>query len=132
MKFFHLSDLHLGKRDNDFYISDYNYGVSSALGGLTFAVNSWTRVYVYLKGDYTFSNNVVVGTLFYDYEDNFGLDHGDLEDKIGGIKYGNLPIFGSGFKAWYILQHDKRWNGAHKPFHTKVSLQMNATTKVFS
>jgi hypothetical protein len=117
---------------NGFVISAYSYGLSGVLNGLTFSINSWTKINVYLKGNYEYGNGTVAGTLYLEYEDNFGLDHGDLEDTLAGIKYGNLPLAGIGFRSWYLLQHNKQWNGAYKPFHTRVSLQLDATTRTFN
>jgi hypothetical protein len=85
-----------------------------------------------MRGNPSGSYNSLSGTLSYDFEDNFGLDHGDLDDRLMGIRYGSLPVAGIGFRAWYILQHDTRWRGAHRPFHTRVSLQLNASTKTFN
>lgn len=56
-------------------------------------------------------NCVLTFTLY----DHFGLDEPDID------KYGLLV----GFRDWYILQHFKDYNGAYKPFVTKMSFDVS-------
>ena len=57
--------------------------------------------------DYFLDGNHYSGTLHFKLYDNFGLDPGD----VSGM-YGNL----AGFRAWYCLQHQTKYNGKYKPF----------------
>ena len=54
------------------------------------------------------------GVLTFTLYDHFGLDAIDVE------KYVDYR----GFSAWYILQHSKKFNGAYKPFVTKIYFEV--------
>jgi hypothetical protein len=79
--------------------------------------------------------------LRFDFEDNFGLDHQDLNTiaiesvpVVGipiNVPIGDIPAAGEGFRAWYILQHYNIWNGCFRPFHTKVTLYYDLATRKF-
>lgn len=57
--------------------------------------------------DYAVQNNSFSGNLHFHYYDNFGLDADDAD-------YFDL----AGFRAWFDLQHDMRFNGQYKAFMT--------------
>ena len=54
--------------------------------------------------------NSCSGILSFALYDHFGLDAADV------VEYGYLK----GFRAWYILQHSKEYNGAYRPFVTMI------------
>lgn len=54
------------------------------------------------------------GVLSFTLYDHFGLDAADVE------KYGWLL----GFRAWYILQHNQTYSGAHKPFVSVMNFEV--------
>ena len=60
-----------------------------------------------------YKSNTGNAKLVYTLYDHFGLDWEDV------IKFGNYPIAGDGFKAWYILQHYRN----AKPFITEVVIE---------
>lgn len=57
--------------------------------------------------DYQLNKNGFSGNIHFHYYDNFGLDENDKE-----------YFFLAGFRAWYDLQHDKRFKGKYVPFMT--------------
>lgn len=63
---------------------------------------------------YSKMGNSYSGVLSFTLYDHFGLDAADVE------KYGLLP----GFRSWYILQHNKNYNGAYKPFVTMINFDV--------
>mgnify|MGYP001406871161 CR=1 FL=1 len=57
--------------------------------------------------DYSSDGKKFSGTLHFTLYEHFGLDKPDVE-KI----YGDL----AGFRAWFELQHNKKYNGKFKPY----------------
>lgn len=89
------------------YILKYPYNKSGYLfNGLTICVDNVWGHNITIK-DYFLDGNHYSGTLHFKLYDNFGLDPGDVSGR-----YGNL----AGFRAWYCLQHQTKYNGKYKPF----------------
>lgn len=83
--------------------------------GLTFCVNGLWGNEIIVKS-YTCNGSTYNGTLTFTLYDHFGLNETDIE------KYGGLH---EGFRDWYILQHFENYNGAYKPFVSKMSFDIN-------
>lgn len=83
--------------------------------GLTFCVNGLWGNEIIVKS-YTCNGSSYSGTLTFTLYDHFGLNEPDIE-KYGGIH--------EGFRDWYILQHFKDYNGAYKPFVSKMSFDVS-------
>lgn len=64
---------------------------------------------------YTCDGKSYSGVLTFTLYDHFGLDEEDIK------KFGAL----AGFRNWYILQHYTEYNGAYKPFVTKMTFTEN-------
>lgn len=76
------------------------------LGGLTISINDLWGSNVCIT-NYSSNGTNFSGTLHFTLYDHFGLDRPDVE-KI----YGNL----AGFRAWFELQHNKKYNSKFKPY----------------
>ena len=93
--------------ENNSYELIYPYNKPWYLfNGLTICVDNVWGHNITIK-DYFLDGNHYSGTLHFKLYDNFGLDPGD----VSGM-YGNL----AGFRAWYCLQHQTKYNGKYKPF----------------
>lgn len=55
----------------------------------------------------------------FDIFDHYGLNREDLNNSAMGIKFVNL----AGFRAWYYLQHSKKYAGKYKPFITHAKFE---------
>ena len=84
-----------------------------ASSGLRICVDSLWGNQIEVKS-YNKTGNCYSGTLVFTLYDHFGLDAADVE-KFGFLR---------GFKAWYILQHNKEYNGAYKPFVTVIQFEV--------
>lgn len=72
---------------------------------------------------YKKSGNSYSGKLLFTLYDHFGLDQKDVENLSNIITdIFDLPI--EGFSAWYILQHNKAYKKAYKPFITRIELEV--------
>ena len=89
--------------------------VTDKAKGLTFCVNGLWGNEIIVKS-YTCNGSTYNGTLTFTLYDHFGLNETDIE------KYGGLH---EGFRDWYILQHFENYNGAYKPFVSKMSFDIN-------
>jgi uncharacterized protein (TIGR03034 family) len=86
-------------------------------GGMTIATNDIWAWEVNLT-DYELSGVDYKGTYKISLYDHFGLDRPDVDDKnLHGFLFGKL----AGFRAWFILQHLKRF--AYKPFITVMDIE---------
>ena len=83
------------------------------LSGLRICVDSLWGNQIEVKS-YNRTGNSYSGVLEFTLYDHFGLDAPDVE------KFGFL----AGFRAWYILQHFDRFNGAYKPFVTVINFEV--------
>lgn len=93
--------------ENNSYELIYPYNKPWYLfNGLTICVDNVWGHNITIK-DYFLDGNHYSGTLHFKLYDNFGLDPGDVSGR-----YGNL----AGFRAWYCLQHQTKYNGKYKPF----------------
>ncbi|MBE6762002.1 MAG: DUF3289 family protein [Ruminococcaceae bacterium] len=81
--------------------------------GLTICVDGLWGNQIEVKS-YNKTGNAYSGVLSFTLYDHFGLDAADVE------KYGLL----AGFRSWYILQHNKEYNGAYKPFVTVMNFDV--------
>ena len=90
----------------------YN-GVFNMINGYTFCLDSLWGNQIEVKS-YNRTGNSYSGVLEFTLYDHFGLDAPDVE------KFGFL----AGFRAWYILQHFDRFNGAYKPFVTVINFEV--------
>lgn len=90
--------------------------------GLALAIHDWNSKEIYVA-NFKDSDNGYSGDLIFVFEDTFGLDEKDisiLENLFGSYRgYGLYD----GFQAWYLLQHDKNYNGKYKPFTTRVEIK---------
>lgn len=94
----------------DMRISEPSYDTpNDKLTGLTICIDSLWGNQIEVKS-YSKLGNSYSGILSFTLYDHFGLDAADV------AKYGLL----AGFRAWYILQHSKEYNGAYKPFVTMI------------
>lgn len=75
-------------------------------GGLTLSINDLWGTYVYMS-DYKNDGRHYSATIHVVLYDHFGLDQPDVE-KI----YADL----AGFRAWFVLQHYKGFEGKYQPF----------------
>jgi uncharacterized protein (TIGR03034 family) len=66
---------------------------------------------------YTLNGKNYSGTMRFQLDDHFGLDK---NDTTGFFKGSN-----NGIKAWYILQHYKKYAGKCKPFITRIYFDIN-------
>jgi hypothetical protein len=87
------------------------------LGGMTIATNDIWAWEVNLT-DYELSGLDYTGTYKISLYDHFGLDRPDVDDNS---PTGFLPGKLAGFRAWFILQHLKRF--AYKPFITVMDIE---------
>lgn len=55
----------------------------------------------------------------FDIFDHYGLNGEDLNNAVMGIKFVSL----AGFRAWYYLQHSKKYAGKYKPFITHAKFE---------
>jgi hypothetical protein len=86
-------------------------------GGMTIATNDIWAWEVNLI-DYELSGLDYKGTYKISLYDHFGLDRPDVDDNNShGFFFGKL----AGFRAWFILQHLKRF--AYKPFITVMDIE---------
>lgn len=99
-------------KDNKIYQPVYNTA-NDKVTGLTICLDGLWGNQIEVKS-YSKSGNSYSGVLSFTLYDHFGLDAPDVE------KYGYL----AGFRAWYILQHNKDFNGAYKPFVTKINFEI--------
>lgn len=88
---------------------------SDKIKGLTFCVNGLWGNEIIVKS-YTCNGSSYSCTLTFTLYDHFGLNEPDI-DKYGGTH--------EGFRDWYILQHFKEYNGAYKPFVSKMSFDVS-------
>ncbi len=95
-----------------YYGSPKDLDFEDVFKGLTFCIHGWWGAKVEVTSFKKESNNYS-GTLKFTLYDHFGLDSTDAR---------SYSLF-NGFKAWYILQHNKEYNGAHKPFVTIIELE---------
>lgn len=102
-------------KKNNVLLSKYAYGGNlfdkETWNGLTMAIHGWTESHVAIKDCYVLGNKYF-GNLEFTFIDNFGLDDDDLKE------FGYIP----GFESWYILQHNKEYQGKYKPFKTFVTI----------
>lgn len=98
--------------ENSVYEPNYDTN-DDRKNGLTICLDGLWGNEIFVK-KYTRSGNSFSGVLEINLYDHFGLDAPDVE------KYGLL----GGFRAWYILQHCKDYNGAYKPFVTMISFEV--------
>jgi len=87
---------------------------ADTLGGLRITVNDTWGNNVEVR-NYSKDGNRLSGTLHFTIYDHFGLDQPDVE-KV----YVNL----AGFRAWFVLQHYKEFNGQYKPFVTMMEIDV--------
>ena len=112
----------LGYRENDYFMQgsspvplSYEFNDSA---GLSLAIHDWNSKSIYVS-DYSTDGYRFSGKLHYVFEDTFGLDSTDI--RPDGYNNSLVQMYW-GFQAWYILQHDKTFNGKYKPFTTKVEI----------
>ncbi len=86
---------------------------ADAITGLKICINDVWSNKIEVE-EFEKNGNTYSGKLLFTLTDHFGLDYADVE------KYGLLD----GFAAWYILQHNKKYNGAYKPFKTVIKLEV--------
>lgn len=96
-------------------LPQYSSG-TDALQGLKICVNDTWGLEISVN-KFAVSGNSYSCTLHYKLYDHFGLDQNDVE------KYGPF----AGFRAWYILQHNKDYNGAYRPFTTFMEFDASFT-----
>ena len=99
-------------KNNKIYQPVYNTA-NDKITGLTICLDSLWGNQIEVKS-FSRSGNSYSGVLSFTLYDHFGLDAPDVE------KYGFL----AGFRSWYILQHNKDFNGAYKPFVTKIDFDV--------
>ena len=99
-------------KSNKIYQPVYNTS-DDKITGLTICINGLWGNQIEVKS-YSKNGNNYSGVLSFTLYDHFGLDAADVE------KYGLL----GGFRAWYILQHNKEYNGNYKPFVTVVNFDV--------
>lgn len=106
-------------RDNEIFSSVQDnmkhpkYGMKYILSGLMIAVHDTHGNRIEIRNAYI-KNGVFYCSLCFDIYDHFGLDWKDIE-KFGGV---------SGFRAWYYLQHSKKYQGKYKPFVTHARFEI--------
>lgn len=81
--------------------------------GLTICLDSLWGNMIRVK-EYNYDGQNYSGKLEFILYDHFGLDTNDV-DKYGFFK---------GFCAWYILQHNKDFNGSYRPFVTIINFEV--------
>lgn len=99
-------------RNNEINQPVYNTA-NDKITGLTICIDGLWGNQIEVKS-YSQSGNSYSGVLSFTLYDHFGLDAADVE------KYGFL----AGFRSWYILQHNKEYNGSYKPFVTKINFDV--------
>lgn len=99
-------------KNNKIYQPVYNT-TNDKITGLTICLDGLWGNQIEVKS-FSKSGNSYSGVLSFTLYDHFGLDAPDVE------KYGYL----AGFRAWYILQHNKDFNGTYKPFVTKINFDI--------
>ncbi len=99
-------------QNNKIYQPVYNTA-NDKITGLTICIDGLWGNQIEVKS-YSKTGNTYSGVLSFTLYDHFGLDAADVE------KYGYLV----GFRAWYILQHNKEYNGAYKPFVTTIYFEV--------
>lgn len=99
-------------KNNKIYQPVYNT-INDKITGLTICLDGLWGNQIEVKS-FSKSGNSYSGVLSFTLYDHFGLDAPDVE------KYGYL----AGFRAWYILQHNKDFNGTYKPFVTKINFDI--------
>ncbi len=115
-----------GYRDNNFdikatgNIDPLNYGFGDS-GGLSIAIHDWNSKHIELV-DYSTDGKHFKGKIKYVFEDTFGLDSKDIKPENFKEKNQLVKLLPA-FQAWYILQHDKAYNGKYKPFTTRVEIE---------
>lgn len=92
----------------------YYNTISDKINGLTITIDDTWGNTISIS-DYSIKNNHFKGTLHFYIYDHFGLDQPDVE-KI----YVKL----AGFRAWYVLQHYKEFNGKFKPYVTDIKFDI--------
>jgi hypothetical protein len=93
---------------------DFPTKSTELITGLVIIIHQVWAIKISLKNvTLDYKNSQGSGTLVYTLYDHFGLDWEDV------IKFGDYPIAGNGFKAWYILQHYRN----AKPFITEVNIE---------
>ena len=83
------------------------------INGLTICLDSLWGNQIEIKA-FAVNGNAYSGILSFKFYDHFGLNEEDV------TKYGNIE----GFRAWYILQHNKKFNGSYKPFITEIDFEV--------
>lgn len=89
--------------------------------GLALAIHDWNSKEIYVA-NFKESDNDYSGDLIFVFEDTFGLDEKDI--SISENLYRGYGLY-DGFQAWYLLQHDKNFNGKYKPFTTRVEIKQH-------
>ncbi|HAT4340898.1 TPA: DUF3289 family protein [Clostridium perfringens] len=88
--------------------------------GLTITVHDTWANEVEIR-DYSINGNKFTGKLHYVIYDHFGLDKPDVEKKY---------VYLSGFRAWFTLQHFKKFKGLYKPFVTVIEIDVPFTGEI--
>ncbi|MGU8571899.1 DUF3289 family protein, partial [Clostridium perfringens] len=88
--------------------------------GLTITVHDTWANKVEIR-DYSINGNKFTGKLHYVIYDHFGLDKPDVEKKY---------VYLSGFRAWFTLQHFKKFKGLYKPFVTVMEIDVPFTGEI--